>query len=84
MKRKRKNVLAYLMRVWLKPKLGKLFYWQTHVFEITDPSKEEVYIDIPIETDKREFTERWEEDMVNGFLDGFKGTNMKMVSRIEY
>ena len=72
------------MRVWLKPTIGKLFFWQKHVFRVTPTEKKEVFIDVPIESERRAYSDKWEEDMINGFLDGFKGTDMKMISRIEY
>jgi len=78
-----KKFKEYLIRVWFKP-IGRIFIYLGNVYTINNKFHKGVYIDIAAKSVKQYGSKRWEEDMINHVLDGFEGTDMKIIDKIEY
>ena len=78
--------MEYLVKVWLNIKVSKDFKYNGTVYSITNEPKngDSLYTDIAANSEAIYGTGSWENDMINAVLDGFKGTDMNMIDRIEY
>ena len=75
----------YLIRVWLDANVSKQFVYKDTIYNITNQAIEKpVYIDIAAPSRSIYATKSWENDMVNAVLDGFVGTDMHMINKVEY
>ena len=80
------KVIKYLTRVWFDLTKGRLFYYGGKPYTIKNEPKgsSEVYIDLNVPSLYTFKSEGWENDLINHVLDNFKGTDMKMIKKVEY
>ena len=76
----RRKVIGYVADIVFKDCHSDYVFKGVHM----TTSKDKNTVRISVATDRPEFTYEWENEMINGVLNGFKGTDWPTVKEIIY
>jgi len=74
----------YKVRVWLDPTVSRELVYEGRKFFLKNKGDAEVFVDLISPSVSNYNTFNWENDMIDTVLDSLEGTDMKMISRVEY